>query len=216
MPTCKAASSCRMVSLTRSVSAVLLAIAVFGLSGCQQASSPSAVPISDDSPESKLEEIMNRLRTAVVDASAAAGSGVVSQRTVSHRLIPPDGDKDRYRAKITIKTTVALANPPASATRVPEEKSEEEAEEEALDPLAEEEEMPDPLLEDSAKGEATAGEEELPSDGGISRRTVEESRETTTKTYELVYDNERWKLVDEISDEEDEVAKYLFEYALEE
>ncbi|HEX6964061.1 MAG TPA: hypothetical protein VF175_19490 [Lacipirellula sp.] len=157
---------------------------------------------------------MIRLRTAAVDASAAAGSGVVSQRTVSHRLIPPGGDQDKYRAEVTIKTTIALANPPASATRLPEEETEEDEEEKIPDPLAEEEEMPDPLLEDSAALEATGDEEELPADSGISRRTVEESRETTTKTYELVYENERWKLVDEISAQEDEVAKYLFEYAL--
>jgi hypothetical protein len=62
----------------------------------------------------------------------------------------------------------------------------------------------------------TAEELEASATGGVTRRAVEESRETRTKTYELVYDNERWKLADEISAAEDEVAKYLFQYALEE
>lgn len=215
MPTRKAALSHKSSWLKFVVPALLVTIAACGLNGCKQADSPSAVPVSDDSPEAKLDEIMNRLRTAAADASAAAGSGVVSQRTVSHRLIPPSGDQDKYRAEITIKTTVALAQPPANEVRRQEEAAEEEATEGALDPLAEgEEEMPDPLLEDSAAAEENLDEGDLQAD--VSRRTVEESRETTTKVYELVYEDDRWNLAKEISAVEDEVAKYLFQYALKE
>jgi hypothetical protein len=194
--------------------AMFLTAAASGISGCKESSPPNAVPmLPANTPEAKLEEVMARLRTAVVDAAAAQGSGVVSQRKVSHRLIPPTDGQDSYKAEITIRTTVALANAPAASSRPKKE----EPQDEQLDPFDEDDEMQDPLLEDLPQDEeANDAELEEPTDNGVTRRAVEQSRETTTKVYDLVYENERWDLVDEISVSEDEVAKYLFEYALEE
>jgi hypothetical protein len=63
-----------------------------------------------DSPEGKLERVMKRLESALIDAQAAAGSGVKSQRKSSYRLIPPGPDEPNYKAEVTIVTHTKLAN----------------------------------------------------------------------------------------------------------
>ena len=59
----------------------------------------------DDSPESKLERVMERLKFALHAAQAPANTGVVSNRECSYRLVPPSDKESRYTADVTIETT---------------------------------------------------------------------------------------------------------------
>ncbi len=189
--------------------------------GCNSDPSNTIPEFSATTPEARLELVMHRLDSAIVDAAAAQGSGVVSQRKSSHRLIPPEKEGDPYRAEVMIETIVSLARAPAAATLPKKAKEAKpdgpdatlEAAEEALQvhPIGEEEPAEDP--------ESNAGEDpekladaEIP-DNGVTRRAIEQSKEARTDVYELVYEDDRWRLASEISDE-DEVGQALFDYAL--
>jgi len=70
---------------------------------------------TEDSPKAKLQRVMTRLRSALVDAQAAEGVGVESQRKSSYRLIPPTDDEPNYTAEVTIVTQARLADAGAAA-----------------------------------------------------------------------------------------------------
>lgn len=58
---------------------------------------------------------MDRLKSALESAEPAAGSGVVSERSASSRLLEPAEPGAPYTAEVTIHTVVAVAEPPAKA-----------------------------------------------------------------------------------------------------
>jgi hypothetical protein len=175
--------------VAQSVCVALVALAVSSTGGCNDAGVPPLVPkVTAETPEAKLELVMDRLQTAIVDAAAASGSGVVSQRKIDHRLIPPD------KAEVTIETRLALAKAPAAVTLSPSDDEESEEGAEAL--TEEDEETP-----------------ELGADNGVTTRAIEQSRDVQTRVYELGYNGDRWKLLTK-PEPDDEVGKYLFEYAL--
>jgi hypothetical protein len=183
--------------------AAAAALSVSLLSGCQEAPASRTVPkFAAQTPEQKLELVMQRFDSALADAAAARGSGVISERKSSYKLIPPGEGDEPYRAEVTIRTTVALANAPA-----------------ALPLRAKKETEPDSLAADEddkfsiAKNEddeSLEGDELIP-DNGVTRRAAEQSKDVKTDVYELVYSDDRWTLPAEPTDE---VAKYLFEFAL--
>jgi hypothetical protein len=199
------------------------AVVILSLALCGCSKPSNTLPtIEVDTPESKLELVMQRLDSAMINASAAQGSGVVSQRKSSHFLIPPEKEGDPYRAEVMIQTTLSLAKAPAAATLPKKTKEKKPAEDElaleedetfAAQPIGEDEFTVDRDAASRDKDEeALEGEEEI-EDNGVTRRAIEQSKEVRTKVYELVYEQDRWKLASEI-DDDDEVAKYLFEYAL--
>jgi hypothetical protein len=181
--------------VANSVRAALVALAVCCVAGCTDASAPPLIPkATAETPEAKLELVMDRLQTAIVDAAAASGSGVVSQRKIDHRLIAPDKAGGQYKAEVTIETRLALAKAPAAVTLSPSDDEESEEGDEVL--TEEDEETP-----------------EIGADNGVTTRAIEQSRDVQTRVYELGYDGNRWTLLTKPKPD-DEVAKYLFEYAL--
>ena len=83
------------------VAAALLATS--GLAGCDKASGPELPTMPSGivvprTPEEKLDQVMVRMRSALEDAQAASGTGVVSERTCDHKLIPPAADGGKYTA----------------------------------------------------------------------------------------------------------------------
>jgi hypothetical protein len=80
------------------------------LAGCGSPRPNQNVPAPlPDTPEGKLEGVMQRLRSALEVAHGAAGSGIVSERTSSHKLIKPADGSSNYKAEITIYTKIAVA-----------------------------------------------------------------------------------------------------------
>ena len=144
----------------------------WGFIGCDTASKAPgtavAVTPAPTTPQSKLERAMERLRVALLDAQAAAGSGVVSERESDYRLIPPEDEKGKYEAEVTIRTTIALAKAPAAIIK------------------------PEEIVED----ELVEGGEIVP-DNGVTRKAAAQSKSVQTDVYRLAYEGDRWKLITE-------------------
>jgi hypothetical protein len=185
---------------TRLCVAGMALLAATGLVGCDAASGP-AMPtmpsgiVIPKTPEEKLDRVMERMRSALEDAQAASGPGVISERTCDYRLIPPASDGGQYTAEVTIKTKLSLAKAPAAATLpLPEEEEGAKAEEEAAD----------------FEGEGEEGEEPRP-DNGVTRKAVAQSRDFRTDVYQLAYEGDRWKLLTKPKGETDQL---ILEFAL--
>jgi hypothetical protein len=90
---------------------LLLASASFAiLAGCGSPRPNKNVPAPlPNTPEGKLEGVMQRLRSALEIAHGAAGSGIVSERSSSHKLIKPADGQSNYKAEVTIYTKIAVA-----------------------------------------------------------------------------------------------------------
>jgi hypothetical protein len=171
-------------------------LATSGLAGCDSANGPelSTMPsgiVVPKTPEEKLERVMERMRSALEDAQAAASTGVVSERTCDYRLIPPDAEGGQYTAEVTIRTKLSLANVPAAATLPPSAKDEEEEAE-------------------SGDAEGEDGEEPLP-DNGVTRKAIAQSRDYKEDVYQLAYEGDRWKL---LTEPKGETEKLIMEFAL--
>jgi hypothetical protein len=192
--------------------------------GCTSEPESTLPKFTATTPEAKLERIMERLDEAIIDASAARGSGVVSQRKSSYKLFPPKVEGGQYRAEVKIQTTLALAAAPAAATLPKKEHLKSTpADEEVIDAQPDEDGIDAQPIDESITGStekaATAddaeAEDEQPRDNGVTRRAIEQSKETRTQVYELAYENDQWKVVSEFA-EDDELGPLLFEYALSE
>jgi hypothetical protein len=159
--------------------------------GCdrQGAKIPSVPALpANDSLEGKLARVMQRLDSALESAAAASGSGVISERRAYEKLVPPAGENGQYTAIIYLETTRALA--PLALNAAAKAKVEAEA---------------------KAAGEESA-------EGSAKSVPVQDSRQVETDEYPLVFEGDRWKLVNEIppppAGEPLSTEKILFDYAL--
>lgn len=173
--------------------AALLAAIVF--TGCDSPPSGPKIPaaiVVPRTPEEKFDRAMERMESALADAQAAAGTGVVSERTSDYRLIPPTDEGGQYTAEVTLRTKLSLARAPAAATlpRTDEEKAAEEA-----------------AAEDGELDE----EGEIVPDNGVTRKALALSRDEQTDVYKLAYEGDRWKL---LTKPKGETEQLIFEYAL--
>jgi hypothetical protein len=184
--------NCRFQFIRFANTALAALLATGGLAGCDKSSSPElpAMPsgiVVPRTPEEKLERVMERMRSAMEDAQAASGTGVLSERTCDYRLIPPAADGGKYTAEVTIRTKLSLAKAPAAATLPKEEE----------DPKA-----------DDVEGEE--GEDVGP-DNGVTRKAIAQSRDYKEDVYQLAYEDDRWKL---LTKPEGETEQLILEYAL--
>lgn len=122
----------------------------------------------NNTPEGKLARVMQRLESALEDAQAAAGSGVISERKAYERIIPPSKEGEPYTAVITIETTRALA--PIALNAKAKERAEAQAEK---------------------QGETLTDEQVKPA-------IVKDTQQTEVVEYELVLEGDRWVLKDEL------------------
>lgn len=177
----------RTIALGRFVACVLLLLAV----GCDQPKQtlpPSAALPPNDTVEGKLARVMQRLDSAIEDAQAASGSGVVSERKAYEKIVRPEGDSGPYEAIITIETTRALA--PIAINEAAQRKAEAEARKDGRE-----------LTEEEAK-----------------KLVVQDTVKTEVTEYKLVYDGAKWKLKNNFpppaEGESISIDQILLEYAL--
>jgi hypothetical protein len=99
----KRGAAARSAVLGSFLSVLLLAV------GCDRQGTPTtAIPAPlPNTPEGKLEGVMRRLKSALDDAQAAAGSGVSSERNSSFNLIKPTDANAPLRAEVTISTKLS-------------------------------------------------------------------------------------------------------------
>jgi hypothetical protein len=205
----------RLTILNKPSLGLCLAVVATAL-GCGSESGGTLPEFTAETPEQKLEQAMQRLDEAIIEASAARGSGVVSQRKSSYQLIPPDEPGGQYRAEVTIETRLALS-PTAVENSQPDTEPEKEAEKSPYDL---EEGVDAQPIDDTADDEEVASDDEKEAeeevrDATVTRRAIEQSREVKKQVYELAYKDDRWKVVSEF-DQTDELGPLLFKYALDE
>lgn len=91
-----------------------LAAAVLFL-GCQKPSRPQVpLPPKGDTPEAKLERVINQLKFALDAAQGSPEFGVASQRDCTYRLIPPSADEKRVTAQVSVTTRRSVTAESAS------------------------------------------------------------------------------------------------------
>jgi hypothetical protein len=173
--------------------AVCIAFSLLLTSGCNKQANVPSVPAlpPNDTAEGKLARVMQRLDSAIETAQAASGSGVISQRRASHKMLPPSNGSDLPEAVIYIETTRALA--PQAINSAAKAKLE------------------------AAKAEAEKQGEEIPEVDGRPL-VVDDERQVEVDEFQLAYDGQRWKLVTELKPTTEEGAPsteyILFDYAL--
>jgi hypothetical protein len=110
-PSLRAARRASSRLLVGCVAAVYLVVAA-GACEREREKPRLAAPIAprDNSPESKLARVIERLKFGLSAAQGAANYGVSSKRECSYRLVPPSGKESNYTADVTIVTTLALTD----------------------------------------------------------------------------------------------------------
>lgn len=163
------------------------------------------VPKSD-TPEGKLARVVDRLETALENAQAAPGSGVVSTRTASSRLIASQQEGDPLRAEITIHTIVAVDQATAEqmAKRAEQKIEAKKAQEPVVPPTDEE------LTEGEVAVEASPEPEDVKP---VDPKTLTKPM-TKDSVFQLVYGDDRWQLATELTPDQ-ATERICFDYALE-
>lgn len=108
--------------------------------GCERPA-PAPVPTATilpkgDTPEAKLDRVLQRLDFALQAAQGSPNFGVKSDRSFQHRLIPPSKDEPRYTAEVDIETRrlVIAKNGPKPPAPAPKDKAKAKAGDESADP----------------------------------------------------------------------------------
>jgi hypothetical protein len=198
------------------VATALLAIAVVGCErpATQALKAPDGTPLKmpvpkSTTPEGKLARVVDRLTTALENAKPAAGSGVVSTRTASSRMIEPSEPGGPLTAEITIQTIVSVDQATAEQmSKTAEQKIEaRRAAEPAFKPIEEDGDQTDELASPAAVQEET---DVKPVDPKTLTKPL--PRESV---FQLVYTDDRWRLATELTADQ-ATERICFEYALEE
>lgn len=155
-------------------------------SGCDRMKNEQVPQIVVLTPEGKFELVMERMESALADAKPSANSGIVSSRRCRYEVIPPASDDGLYRAEVTIETQVSLSKPHVRR-----------------------------LAPKTIGGQAADSEDVLKDEPPLPKPSatvlVDASQASTTETFELIYQDERWKLA---TQPKGELEKICFEFAL--
>lgn len=200
-----------MQDFVRYLLLVLLTISI----GCGKSDSRRPrITITDETPESRLEWVMERLNR-VANRSSRSEEGLRIRRTITHQLFSPTESVAHYTAQIIIESTTSfrpLRPKPPKAT----EKSEGFGTKQkplkrnplVFDPAAPPRNKPlvDPMAEfrDLA---GTINDKLLTVDARVPPRKQSEKR-----VYHLAYRDDCWQLTEQ---PQSEYEQLLFEYALE-
>lgn len=165
---------------------IVVAVVAALSQGCNESRTAGPPPQSAvNLAEDEFERITKRLEYALEEARPPAGSGVVAERKCRYRLIAPSEKDDAYTADVTIETTTRLAEP----KNLPRAKT-------------------------KPRGQAVAepvGEDEPPPDSDHVLELVAASRNHRKEKFQLIFENDRWKLA---TPPAQEIDRLLFEYAL--
>lgn len=196
---------------------VAAAITVAVSIGCQkkdrESQGAAAAASKQATPEESFESIVEMFRRGVEDIPIGFrvddGSGgrtlMTGRNVVTHQLIPPGGDGDTYRAEITVesqseyslqRSNTSSASQPATSDAQP---AADGSDFQSLDPS-----------QASSPGAGTASSAK----GDKSAVTVARNEEKDMRTYKLVYENGRWKLVSKLDPNTEGSIKFAFERAL--
>jgi hypothetical protein len=222
-----------MIRVALPLAFVGLAVVAIGvaISGCRPEPSSSANgstvsrPSAPPTPEERFRQVVNTFRSAVDTNASGAQAGFLYRdedghsslsirSDVSDELIPPSKEGEPYRGIITVKKqfSYSLRIPAAESG---DGKSDGKGQDGGSDLRGLDDESQDDsgvdVLDPNLMAAATKSEAPLPvqSDEVVARRSDENVR-----SYELVYENDRWVLKTKLDPETEQSIQYAFEHAL--
>jgi hypothetical protein len=195
------------------------AVALIAL-GCQK--KPADTPAAQDAaetaqvtPEQSFELIVDTFRRGIEDVQIGFdipdGRGgrtmMTGRNVVTHQLIAPAKDGEPYQGQIKVASESHYSMQRSTEAVEVTEKAGDAADQQAsssdiqvFDPVA---------SADNSKGESRPAEPT--NKNGV---TVAQAMNENERTYDLVYENGRWKLVTKLDPKTEESIKYAFDRAL--
>lgn len=210
------------------VAAVLIVVA--SAVGCQEKSGNVGQPATTAQagqigPKESFQMIVETFRRGVEDVEVgfvvrddAGGHSMLTGRNeVTHQLIPPTKKGDPYKGVITVESQSRYSM--QRSTEETEANGDEQAGNESgnSQALSEDDfgvEILDPDLV-SAPGARGQSRRASPGKGEKNGVTVARKENENVRTYELVYENGRWKLVTSLDPKTEKSIQFAFEQALE-
>ncbi len=189
------------------------------LTGCHNSpSGPAAIqrPTPQESFKLIVDDLSRAVRAAnpppIARQSGSSITAVSLNYSVFDELIPPAGDGEPYRGKITVKTVSRVSRVPT----VGDDKTKRDQDTDSSDDAS----GYNSLLDDDSSGNASRG---VSTTSDSARRDTRSGTRGTpimrepdeyVAVYELVYRDNRWDLNTAIDPENEQFMKSLFDHAL--
>ena len=182
------------------------------LLGCGHAPSPQSPALILHTPETRFDWAIERLGQALEMSKPTGVEALHVRRDMSHQLYPPDESNPSYRARITIESVSMYYATNGGKRKEKASKKKRESSKPKKDLL-----IDDPFAHDQERLLADAPIEylDLPGIGPKAplsvKAKVETPRVATKTSYEWIYREEKWELVEP---PESNQERMWFEYAL--
>ncbi len=214
----------KQVRFRFTLSAAIMAIAV--VAGCREKSSDvqraaTKLPAVKPSPEDSFKLIVETFRRGVEEVEIgfvlrddSGHSMMTGKNKVSHELIPPANENERYRAIITVDSQSRYSI--QRSTGDEEQADDEETGGEQTDVFAESgaEDSVEILEPDLVSVNGTETKDRRAPSDTKGKQTVARRPDKAERKYELIYENERWVLVTKLDPETEQSIRYAFDRAL--
>jgi len=193
---------------------LLLVLLIAGI-GCGKTDARRPrMTITDETPESRLDWVMERLNRVAHRSSQSEG-GLRIRQTITHQLFPPTESVAHYTAQITIESTTFFLPVRPKSPEATEKPGIFGSKQKILkrNPLVFDPAAPprnEPLVDPMAEFRDLAGtinDKPLTVDARVPPR-----KQSEKKVYPLAYRDDYWQLTEQ---PESEYEQLLFEYALE-
>lgn len=208
-------------NITAAFAAAILAL--FPAIGCQKKpadahaakiASKSASPTPEESFATIVETFRRSVEEVPIGFSIQDSSGsqtmMTGKRTVAHKLLPPQKEGDPLKAEIKVTSnTQYLVQRSSGQPAADESERSDYSQDSANDADVE---IFDPAVASASDAAAKprAAQGKLDSNAG----PVHRRENKFERTYELVYENGRWKLLTELDPKTEESIKFAFDRAL--
>jgi hypothetical protein len=193
---------------------VLVVALAAGFAGCQRPADEAKAPAQGTSgqptAEESFETVVDTFRRGVEDIAIGFrvpdGSGgqtlMTGRNEVSHKLIPPAKPGDPYKAEITVTSQSEYS---LQRSKAPSVQAESNQTADSGD---------DAQIYDPAVASAPDAGNEATTTADKNAVTVARTDNTYQRTYELIYENGRWKLLTKLDPKSEELIKFAFDRAL--
>ena len=202
-------------------------LAVFaGGAGCAEESAVTIQPpppplVALTGPEASFEAVVETFRRGVEDVpigfvvhdDAGGHSMLTGRNEVTHQLVPPTKEDDRYHGTITVKSQ-ARYSMQRSTEETNDQADEQSGDENANGQQSGDEsgvEIFDPALV-SAPDEPI--KDRRPANRDKNAAIVARKETKHERSYQLVYENGRWKLITKLDPKTEKSIQYAFDQAL--
>jgi hypothetical protein len=208
-------------------SAMLFCIVILGtgLAGCRNESASNASAAAGKTttkpgPEESFKLIVETFRRGIEDIPIgfvmrqdSGQSMMVGKNEVSHQLIHPKKQGQPYRAIITVTSESRYSIQRTREETPPEDEREEQSLANSLTDDSDEEDGQE-IFDSELIGSASSKNDSRRTTPGETEQFVDRRADAGERHYELVYENDKWRLVTELDPETEQATRDAFDRAL--